>query len=259
VYPNARAIILGQLSVVVFALMMAGLVGLAKGRYALAGLGFAMATIKPQMVFLVIPWLLWWTAWARRWTFWAGFMGGLSLLIGAGWLVQPGWIGEFLAQIRTYTTYTEFGSLIWIMTTYALATPVWVEWVLTSAVIAFVGWVWWRFRRASTSAFLWTTCLTLVATHFVAPRTATTHFSPLVLALFLLFALWQTDDAQRARWMVGVGLGLTWLGTWALFAATLAGRQESAWNYLPIPILLGVWLIQRRSDLLSLPSSARFA
>jgi hypothetical protein len=252
VYPNARAIILGQLSVVVFALVILGLVAIGRGRYAMAGLCMAAATIKPQMVFLLLAWLLWWTAWRHRWSFWAGFGGAMTALAVFGWILQPAWVAEFVHQVSTYTTYTEFGSLIWIVTTHGLGTPPWVEWALTLVFLVWMGWIWWRLRNRDGSAFVWGTSMTLVITHFVSPRTATTHFAPLALALFLVFALWQKEGEFWSKWKVVGTLGATLVGTWVLFAVTLSGRQESAWNYLPIPILLGIYIWVRRSDLMAM-------
>jgi hypothetical protein len=85
---------------------------------------------------------------------------------------------------------------------------------------------------------LWTTAFTLVVTHWVAPRTATTHFSLLVIPLFLWFSLTQQEHPRRAARFAAITMAAVLVGGWWLFFATVQGRQESAILYLPIPVLL---------------------
>jgi hypothetical protein len=92
---------------------------------------------------------------------------------------------------------------------------------------------------------LWTTSLTLVITHFVAPRTATTHFVPLMLPLFMSFTLMRGTPHSSVR--MAVILAVLLVGTWWLFLATVLGNQESAITYLTIPIALLVLLPWMRS------------
>lgn len=101
---------------------------------------------------------------------------------------------------------------------------------------------------------LWAASLTLVITHFVSPRTATTHFAPLMLPLFMGFALMARRWGSRATPAIASILLLVLMGTWVLFLMTVQGNQESALTYLPIPVFLvvllpmmkGAWLRAQR-------------
>lgn len=248
VYPNARALILGQLSVVVFFFMILSLRWLVNGRLLLGGAALALTTIKPQMMLLLVPWLLLW-AWGngRRSYVWS-FFASLTGLVAAGLLLVPDWPLAFIEQLQAYTSYTELGSGLWIMTSYYLGTPQMLEYGLTFVVILLLLWLWWRGRRADSRGMLWLAGITLLVTHFVSPRTATTHFIVLLLPTFMIFESWRRYNPAGSRGWVLLTLVLTLVGSWVLFLLTVQGNQESAVNYLPLPLALAAALWAVRSD-----------
>ncbi|HSB89200.1 MAG TPA: glycosyltransferase family 87 protein [Anaerolineales bacterium] len=254
VYPNARAVLLGQLSVVVAALVLGSLYALQRRRDALAGILLALATIKPQIVLLVIPWLLFWSVARRRWGMLNGFAAALAVLIAVPMIWLPSWPVDFLRQVSAYTTYTELWSVTWILTSYYGGLPAFAEVAISTLLMAWLLWEWFRSRTQDLPSMLWTTSLTLVITHFVAPRTATTHFVPLMLPLFMAFAL--AADSPRSTAWAAVVLSVLLVGTWWLFLATVEGIQESALTYLPIPIALLVLLPWMRSRWLAFSQAA---
>lgn len=248
VYPNARAVILGQLSIVVFVVFMLSMFSLTKGRDILSGALLALTTIKPQMMLFAVPWLLIWSFFKGRRGLLSGFGATLIGLIAAALVLVPSWPLDFVEQLQAYTSYTELGSGIWIMTTYYLGTPRWVEWALGAAVSALLFGLWWRSRKTEPRGMLWVTGVTLLATHFLSPRTATTHFIVFLLPLFMVFEVWRNRSPGQSKWWVSVTLLVTMVGSWALFLATVQGEQESAMNYLPIPLALlaALWSVRTR-------------
>jgi Glycosyltransferase family 87 len=242
VYPNARALVLGQMSVVVFLLVLGALAAIRVGRDGVAGLLLALSTVKPQVVLLIVPFLLIWSAYQRRWAVVIGFAVSLTALVGLPLLAHPAWPAEFMRQLNAYTSYTELGSVTWIIASHYLGLPPIVEWAITFALLGWLAWEWYRSRHLAFGQMLWTASLTLVITHFVAPRTATTHFGLLILPLFMVFALHSRSYPDRASFAASLVLVVLLIGTWWLFLATVQGRQESAITYLPIPLALAGYL-----------------
>jgi len=80
--------------------------------------------------------------------------------------------------------------------------------------------------------------LLLILTHFVAPRTATTHYTMLLLPLFVWF-----EGLRRRAWrggtllVIGIEAALL-VGQWAIFLTTIHGDYETALVYLPFPLLM---------------------
>ncbi len=252
-YPHARALVLGQMATLVFLALALALWALEQERDGLVGVLLAITTIKPQMSFLLLPWVLWWAAWHRRWRVWWGFGLALALLAGLSFLLVPTWGGDFLQDVYTYDTTAgifNYHSLTWIVVRYFLGLGPAVEAIGVGLFALYAVWEMWRGRRTGWGGFLWTTGLMLILTHFIAPRAATTHYTMLLLPLFAWFARLQERLAHRA-WLVLLGIEAALLvGQWAIFLTTIQGNYETAPVYLPFPLLmLAVQMLARRSFL----------
>jgi hypothetical protein len=259
-YPHARALILGQMATIVFLALTAALLMLERENDWSAGALLAVTTVKPQMSFLLVPWVLWWAAWRRRWEVWKGFGLAMALLAGMSFLLVPTWVGDFLRDIRHYDVVaaTDYHSLTWIITRHLLQLGPVVEGLGLAAFTLYALFEIWRGRRAGWDGFVWTTGLMLILTHFVAPRTATTHYTMLLLPLFAWFS---RLGKGLGRWtglaLLSIEVGLL-VGQWVVFLTTLQGNYETAPVYLPLPILmlaLQVSCVHRRVDPANEPDS----
>jgi hypothetical protein len=246
-YPHARALLLGQFAVFVFAAVALALWALKNERDILAGFCLALSTVKPQMVFLLIPLLLGWAVRERRWRFVASSVAWMALFLGASWIVEPGWLGAFVGQVSRYTSYTAIGSPIWIIAHVTFPfLGILGEWVLSAlAVIGLIGASWWAMRQRKVAWFDWAVGLCLIVTNLVALRTATTNYVILLLPLVMVF-----QSLQRRRggvwWILLVEVVLL-VGMWVLFLATVVDRFEHPSVYLPLPFgLLVVFTLARR-------------
>jgi len=250
-YHSARAILLGQFAVIVYALIVAVLLALYARRDATAGVLLALTTVKPQMVFLLVPLLLLWAAARQRWRVVAGFIAAMAILCGASFIAVPGWAGDFAAQVMRYPSYTAIGSPVWVVTRYfipALGAP--GEIALSVVLVAWALATWVRvWRDGSWPVFLWTVGVTLVVTNLVALRTATTNYVVLFVPLLQIFAAMQARWKRIGTWSV-VGIETVLLvGLWALFFATVVNKFEHPIMYLPMPVGLAIVLAVWRQEL----------
>src|SRR5690606_10405030 len=81
-YYSARGLILGQPGHLVYFFQLVAVWAIIKGHDEWAGVALALSTIKPQMGFLIVPFLLLWGLRARRWRLVGSFViafGGLML------------------------------------------------------------------------------------------------------------------------------------------------------------------------------------
>ena len=74
-YAVLEGLYAGQMGLLVGFLLAASLAALVEGRFFLAGSLLALTLIKPQMMALVVVYLLLWSfaQWRVRWRFWAVF------------------------------------------------------------------------------------------------------------------------------------------------------------------------------------------
>ena len=120
--PMVQGIKLQQLSLLVAGLLAACGACLAGGWLFLAGGLLALATIKPQLTWPLVAWLLVWATfeWRTRRRVVFGFALIMLLLVGGAELVLPGWLRMFVEGIGQYHRYTQnqsvmvflFGSIV---------------------------------------------------------------------------------------------------------------------------------------------------
>lgn len=244
-YPAARGLLLGQISHVIFLLQVVTVWAMLRRRDTLAGLALVGTLFKPQMAFLLVPFVLLWALKGRRWRVISVFAGGTALLLLFSFAMQPTWVGDWLAELARYPSYAAVGSPSWVVMDYYLELGGVGEYTLAAGICLGLLWLWWRaFRDGSPNRWLWTYMLTLVVTHLVAPRTATTHFAVLAAPLLFYVARWSRQRRGLWAWLL---LLLTFVGPWLHFVLTVDGEFEHAATYLPLPVgtALLLWFTRR--------------
>jgi len=245
-YPHARGLLLGQLVIMVFLLLALALWALSHRRDGLGGVALALTTIKPQVVFLVIPLLLLWAISQRRWRFIWAFALTMSVLLGAAFLLLPGWLGDFIRRASAYPAYNP-PSAPWVLIHFTFPQAgVAGEVVLVLAFLAGLAWAWWREERSGWASFHWTLALTFLVTNLVVPHTATTNTIVFLVPLVPLFR----HLHQRAGTLALVGLQVAlFVSLWVLFLTTVDGRQEAPIMFLPLPLFMLLALFWGRQAL----------
>lgn len=250
-YHGARTIILGQVAGLVYFSLALSLWALHRQADALAGVALAFCTIKPQMVYLVIPVLLWWGWRQKRWQFMSYFIGTLVVLVGLSFLFIPSWPLDFFNQLSTFRSYqalgyTNIGSPVWIIShIYFPALGDSGEIIISVLLLIFTGYAWLRYRNEP-QAFHWLIGITLLTTNLITPRAATTNYIVLFFPLFLFFVILSQRVPHGNGWVLAIQLaGL--FGLWGLFFATVEDNFEGPLLYLPLPLLiLAAMLLYRR-------------
>ncbi|HDN80782.1 MAG TPA: DUF2029 domain-containing protein [Chloroflexi bacterium] len=239
-YYGARAIILGQFAVVVFFFTTLTFWALKEGRDYLAGAALSLTSFKPQMVFLLIPLLVWWGIIKRRWRFLAALAGAFALLLGASWALEPSWLQGFLHQVSLYPSYTAIGSPVWIITNYYF--PILgrvTELLLSLALLAYLVFAWHKtLQTDSEEAFHWSTGMCLIITNLIALRTATTNYVILLLPTLFGFKFLAERFHTLGLWLISGVEAISFAGLWVLFLATVVGEFEHPIMYLPFPLIL---------------------
>ena len=242
-YPTARGVILGQFSILVLALVTLALWAIKHRRDLLAGSCLALATIKPQMVFLLIPLLLLWALTQSRRRVVGSFIVVMMVLLLISTLILPSWIPGFLAglgQYRLYTgKYTGSRSPLEILFTSLFPTSI------SFGVAIFVslllgGYLIYRWGQVvkGREQFWPAIFMAIIVTLLIPVQTGTTN--QVLLLPPLIF--WLTQWAKR--WWVAIPLSLALLlGPWALFLVTVQGDAEQPIMFLPLPLFALIYLL----------------
>jgi len=247
-YPAARSIVLGQFTILVLALVALALWAMQRGWDFLAGCSLALATIKPQMVFLVIPFLLLWPLTQSRRRVVSGFIVVMMALLLTSTLMLPSWIPGFLAglgQYRLYTAkYTGSRSPLEILFASLLPTSIssWVTIFVSLLLGGYLIYRWWQVAKGR-EQFWPAIFMTIIVTLLIPVQTGTTNQVLLLPPLIYWLSRW-----TKRQW-VTISLSLILLlGPWVLFLLTVQGDAEQPIMFLPLPLVTLAMLWWRRSE-----------
>jgi hypothetical protein len=244
-YHGLRPLINGNAVILVALGIAGGLIALRAGADELAGVLFAFTTIKPQVVILLLAFVVLWSVSHGRWRVVLWLVGTVTLLALSAALLIPGWILDNLREVIAYPAYNPPG------TPRAAFITWWPDWggrvgLVLSAVMAVILLVeWWSNRKADFPGFLWTACLTLMISQWIGIQTDPGNFVVLFPALILVFSL--MDD----RWRTGgkpfviLSMIILFFGIWAIFLATVQQSDQpiqSPVMFFPLPAYLLVML-----------------
>ncbi|MEL7235352.1 MAG: glycosyltransferase family 87 protein, partial [Chloroflexota bacterium] len=245
-------LILGQPGHILYMMTALTLWSLSRGRDVLAGVALALSTIKPQMGFLLVPFLLLWGLRAGRWRFVIGFAGVFAALMLTSFALQPDWFFDWIGQVRQYPEYTRDGSPVWILFEFFLGWSPWVGYAVRAVLVGWMLWAWYGVLvQRKDERLLWTIAVTLAVTHTAGPRTATPHF--VVFMLVLLVAVQSLARHRNNIWNVGILLALLVI-PWVHFLRTIVGSNlENLSVFLPPVVLVLLTLIFTRRMWWSLP------
>jgi len=265
-YPVLFALRLRQLSLLIAFLLAASLVLLAKDKLVLAGPLLALATIKPQLMVLLVPWLFLWTLanWRRRHSLFWSFTLSWAVLAGVSEILVRGWIPEFLRSVSSYVGYTHAGSILDFLLNGEIAKAVALFLVIIVAVPC------WRLRsrEANSREFVFCTALVLAITLIVIPTLAPHGQMLLMPGVFLLIRfgnrIWKGARLGRDA-LIGAGLivGWPWIGAigFSLVAALVGmGTSRKMWlvpvSTVPLaPLAVALALLLCRKPILATPAS----
>jgi Glycosyltransferase family 87 len=259
-FPAVQGIRLQQLSLLVAALLAGGLACVSGGLFFCGGALLAMATIKPQLAWPALAWLLAWTVadWRKRRRFLFGFGLVMGLLLAGAEIVLPGWWGMFFGALREYHRYTQNKSVLDELVPWMSAGK-----ILAAVAIAASAVLLWKLRRAPFDAeqFGRANALVMALTVLVVPMYAPYNqvlLLPAILSLLRDRRLFLSGSrALRFCYLLGFfALIWPWIASAGLTGAYLflsPGAALSAWGLpfflmLALPVLVfGLTVIDARS------------
>lgn len=239
-FPAVQGLKLQQLSLLVGAIVAGSMAAVVRGHFVGAGILLAAAMIKPQLVVLLVLWLLIWVLgnWRERQTLMWSFLASMVVLVVGSTLLLPGWMGEFRSATAAYTRYTEGRSELEL-----LLTPLWGKMASTLLVLVVLASVWGlRTANQRTAYFRWSMSLALAATLLVIPMSSP-HYQVLLLPGLMLIVLslsrlWNRGFGSRLLiFLMGISIVWPWLAALALVVALQFRAASEVLKYWLLPFL----------------------
>jgi hypothetical protein len=248
-FPAVQGIKLQQLSLLVAALLAASVTCVASGFLFLGGALLALATIKPQLAWPLVAWLLLWAVgdWRARRKLVFGFGPVMALLLAGAEIILPGWWRMFAEAIGQYHQYTQNQSVLEVMLNEVLGAVgggtmgrMGGQILAVIAILACAP-VLWKLRgeQPDSSGFSGATALVLALTVLVVPMYAPYNQVLLLPAILLLVreraAFMSRSRTRRLTYLVGALLvGWQWaasLGLTVLYLLVSRAWALDGWRW----------------------------
>jgi hypothetical protein len=214
-----------------------------------AGFLLAISTIKPQLVVLLIPFVIIWSLYQKRWTLLRWFFGTLSACILIGIILIPDWILQNLWEILKYPAYNPAGTLAVALAEWSprLESP--LKWGIFIALGVLLIYEWWTGRKSGFERFLWVAFLTITISQWIGIQTDPGNFIILFPAIILILSTWDKRWKAKGALIVSSALAALFFGLWFLFIMTIQKSYQpiqSPVMFIPLPAisLLGLYWIK---------------
>lgn len=266
-YHGLRALILGNAVVVVTLMLIGALLAIRSGADELAGVLLAFATIKPQVVVVLLAFIALWALFRRRWKIVFWMVGTVFLLSTAAALLMPDWILQNLREVMRYPGYNPPGTPAAVFSVYMPGVGKKIGEGISIVLIVILLVEGWLSLRGDFRAFLWVACLTLVASQWIGIQTDPGNFIVLYPALILVLAMWDERWHRRADLLTIGTLVLLFIGIWLVFLRTLERAYQpiqSPLLFFPLPLFMFInlywvrwWAVQPQKNWLGYFSDGR--
>jgi len=225
-FAAVQGIKLQQLSLLVSVLLAGAVACVAGGFLFCGGVLLAAATIKPQLAWPLVAWLLVWTLsdWRNRRRLLLGFGLAMALLLGGAEIILPGWWRMFVHALGQYHRYTQNQSVLLVPWEYSGI-------FIAVAVLACVVFLW-RLRGEpnATQNFGLAISLVLALTVLVVPMYAP-YNQVLLLPAILSLVRDRASFTSRSRAMRFLYLAAAFALAWQWIASlTLSGSYLLGWR-----------------------------
>ncbi|MGA8504869.1 MAG: glycosyltransferase family 87 protein [Candidatus Sulfotelmatobacter sp.] len=240
-----------QLSVVVGFLLIAGAWCVGRSHLLGGGALLACSTLKPQMAFFPLCFFLVWVAGdlSKRWRLLAGFLVTLTVLITAGELMLPGWVGYFIEGANAYRQYFPTTSVL------RMALGDTAGEIVGGVIVVILFLLVWRNRKdgAGSSQFILTFAAFLAGAILAFPLFTPFNQVMLILPTMLLLRDWKTLP-EFSRAIFALSVSWPWITSAVLLLFPLRPDSPSQLPLLPsvlapfFPLILPLLFMSRRGN-----------
>lgn len=240
-----------QLTMLVAVLLVLAWYLLSREQWVAAGIVLALATVKPQLVVLLLLWLSIWACLQRRWSFLAAVVMTELAMLAAADILVPGWFPHWLAALRGYEgSYGVFP--------LQMVLGNWIGLLFTVLLCSAAGLRLWKMRNCTSASEEFGEAIALLLALTVCTAQAIwlkVYNQTLLVPACLLLLLGRADQSARLAVSVGVVTRVCIIGTLAAVPVAVLGEMiggpAGIWLHLPMlnqylgPVAVGGLVLRR--------------
>lgn len=244
-YHGLRSIINGNAVVFILFLIILSIYAIIHKQDELAGICLALITIKPQVVFAFIIFLIFWSLTNRRYRVIFWFFGSLIALIILGLFILPSWPMEFIGEVLRYPGYNPPGTPATALAEIlpGIGRQLGIILSVMSALILIVEWFIGRY--SGENKFIWISSLTLVMGQWLNVQTDPGNFLIMFPAIILIFRIIEDRWRNSGQWIILLFSGILFFVPWLIFIRTIDFGYQPLQNpimFFPVPLMLIIGL-----------------
>lgn len=244
-YHGLRSIINGNAVVFILFLIILSIYAIIHKQDELAGICLALITIKPQVVFAFIIFLIFWSLANRRYRVIFWFFGSLIALIILGLFILPSWPMEFIGEVLRYPGYNPPGTPATALAEIlpGIGRQLGIILSVMSALILIVEWFIGRY--SGENKFIWISSLTLVMGQWLNVQTDPGNFLIMFPAIILIFRIIEDRWRNSGQWIILLFSGILFFVPWLIFIRTIDFGYQPLQNpimFFPVPLMLIIGL-----------------
>lgn len=248
-YHAVRGVVNGNAVILIALLLTLVFLLLKKGKDQPAGILLALTTIKPHLVVILIPVVVYWAVRRKRGLFLIWFFGAFMALMAFAWLLIPDWIIQNIWEILRYPDYNPAGTLAAALASWFPGVETQLKWGIAIPLGIMLVYEWSQSGRLRFNRFLWTAMLTLTVSQWIGIQTDPGNFILLFPVLILVLSVLCRKWEEQELLISGTVLGALLVVLWVLFIATVQRSYQPVQSpvmFLPMPAfcLLGLYWVK---------------
>ncbi len=241
-FHGVSALLSGNHSVLVTFFMITAVWAIQNREEELAGVLLAFSTIKPQMVFFVLLFILIWSLRNGKQKTGVWMAATLFFLIVATLLLRSDWVFQnfrsAINAVRDNFVYNPAIALSKLIPGIGMR----MGWILSATAVVFMVIEWFRFRSEHPRAFLWVICFTLATTFLSGIPNGYGNELILFLIVPLILLLVIERWGNAGKWIGWFLIIVLFFSGWLIYLFTRASWMQDAFLFLPVPVL-GLFLL----------------
>ena len=244
-YHGLRSIINGNAVVFILFFIILSIYAIIHKQDELAGICLALMTIKPQVVFAFIIFLVFWSLANRRYKVIFWFLGSFVAIIILSLYFLPSWPMEFLREVFRYPGYNPPGTPATALAEIlpGIGRQLGIILSVLSILILLIEWVNGRYSREE--KFIWVISITLVMGQWLNIQTDPGNFLIMFPAIILIFRIIEDRWRNYGQWINLLLLGILFFIPWIIFVRTIDFGYQPLQNpimFFPVPLMLIIGL-----------------
>lgn len=215
-YYSVRPVMDGDISILCAFFLVLALALIRAEQDALAGLLLSIATIKPNMILVVVLFILIWAISMHRWLLFWSFLGCLGLIVAGTSLLMPSWLVENLRQLVQYLRSPQINNPATLVGYWLPGIGKQFGWALTIGFSGLLIVEWVRGAGKDFRWFLWTVFLTLAISPLLGIPTSINNYVVMLPGFILVLAVWGERWGKLGLILIACSMVLMSFGVWGI-------------------------------------------